>query len=88
MPNLHTLREQRGQKFEALRGIHAKAEAEKRDLTDTEQSAFDAGRTEVDKLDRDIRNAEFLTEAERLSDAETISGARAPEIVTLVVARS
>lgn len=76
MPNLISLREQRAAKVDALRAIHAKAQAESRDLTDAENAAFDAGRTEVERLERDIRNAEFLAEAERRSEAEPVTGSR------------
>jgi HK97 family phage major capsid protein len=72
--NLHTLRESRAAKVETLKALAAKAEAERRDLSADESTAFDAGRAEVEKLDRDIRNAEFLAEAERRAEAEPVSG--------------
>lgn len=68
------LREARAGKLDALKGILAKAESEKRDLNDQEQSAFDAGRKEVEKLERDIRNQEFLNEAERRATGQPIAG--------------
>lgn len=72
MPTLVSLREQRAGKVDALRAIHAKAATENRDLTDAENTAFDAGRGDVERLDRDISNAEFLAEAERRAHAEPI----------------
>lgn len=73
MRNIAALKEQRATKTDALRAIVTKAEAENRNLTDAEQSAFDAGRAEVEKIERDLRNAEFLAEAERRADAEPVT---------------
>lgn len=73
MRTLIHLREQRGLKVDAIRAIHAKAATENRDLTDTEQSAFDTGKTEVERIEREIRNHEFLADAERRAEAEPIT---------------
>lgn len=73
MTKLAALKEQRAAKTDTLRAIVAKAEAENRNLTDAEQSAFDAGKSDVEKIERDIRNAEFLAEIERRADAEPLS---------------
>lgn len=78
MKTLIELREQRAAKVDALRAIADKAKNETRDLTDAEQSAFEAGRGDVERLEREIRNAEFLAEAERSADAETVHGDRRP----------
>jgi HK97 family phage major capsid protein len=72
MLNLSALREQRSAKADAIRAIIAKATAENRDLNEQEQSAFDAGKGEVEKLERDIKNAEFLANLERRMDGEKI----------------
>lgn len=72
MPSLNTLRETRAAKVDALKAIATKAETENRDLTEAESREFEAGREAVDRLDRDIRNAEFLAEAERRSGAEPV----------------
>ena len=72
MRTLIQLREQRGLKVDAIRAIHAKAASENRDLTDAEQSAFDTGRGEVEGLEREIRNHEFLADAERRAEAEPV----------------
>lgn len=72
MPSLNSLRETRATKVDALKAIAAKAEAENRDLSEAESREFATGREAVDRLDRDIRNAEFLAEAERRSDAEPV----------------
>lgn len=74
MRTLASLRETRAARTDAIRAIVAAATAENRDLNDAEQSAFEAGRAEVEKLDRDIRNAEFLAEAERRAHAEPVAG--------------
>jgi HK97 family phage major capsid protein len=82
------LKEQRAAKVDALKAILTKAENEKRDLSDGEQSAFDSGRTEIEKLERDIRNAEFLAEAERRAHGEPVNGGGArPSCANSVCAR-
>lgn len=73
MRTLIHLREQRGLKVDAIRAIHAKAASESRDLNDTEQSAFDTGKGEVERLEREIRNHEFLADAERRAEAEPVT---------------
>lgn len=73
MRTLVALKEQRGLKVDAIRAIHAKAASETRDLNDTEQAAFDAGRSEIERLERDIRNHEFLADAERRAEAEPVT---------------
>ena len=72
--NLPALKEQRGAKVDALKAILAKAESEKRDLSDNEQGAFNTGKTELERLERDIGNAEFLAEAERRAQGEPVNG--------------
>ncbi len=74
MMNIVSLKEARAAKTDAIRAIVAKAETEKRDLTDIEQSAFDSGRGEIEKLERDIRNAEFLADMERRMDGVPVVG--------------
>jgi len=73
MRSLIALREQRGLKTDALRAIHSKAASENRDLTDAEQGAFDTGKTEVERIEREIRNHEFLADAERRAEAEPVT---------------
>jgi HK97 family phage major capsid protein len=75
MLRLPELKEARATRTDALRAMIAKAETEKRDLTDAEQAAFNAGRKDVEKLERDIRNAEFLADAERRMDGEPVGNA-------------
>src|SRR5262245_16214728 len=72
MTTLASLKEARAAKTDALRAIVAKAEAERRDLSEQEQSAFDTGRGDIEKLERDIRNSEFLAEAERRMQGEPV----------------
>lgn len=76
MPNIHELRSRRAARTDALKAMAAKAETERRDMTDAESAEFDTGRTEVDRLDRDIRNAEFLEAAERRASAEPVTHGR------------
>src|SRR5262245_4340499 len=65
MPNLPSLREARAAKADALRQIVANAAVESRDLNETETSAFNDGRAEIERLEREITRAEFLSELER-----------------------
>ena len=75
MLNIPSLREARAQKVDAVRAIVSKAETEKRDLSDQEQSAFDVGKEEIEKLERDLRNGEFLAEAERRMQGTPVGNA-------------
>lgn len=86
MKKLHELKEQRAAKVDALRAIHARALSANRDLTDSEQAEFDAGKSEVEKIERDIRNAEFLAEAERRAEAEPV-GERGGDTLTVLEGR-
>jgi HK97 family phage major capsid protein len=76
MSRLFQLKENRASRIDALKAIASRAETERRDLSETEQREFDAGRVELDRLDREVRNAEFLAEADRRADAEPITGGR------------
>lgn len=76
MRTLLHLREQRGLKIEAIRAIHAKAAGENRDMSDAEQSAFDTGKAEIEGMEREIRNHEFLADAERRAVAEPVNERR------------
>ena len=63
MMQLPELREQRGVKRDTLKAIINKAAAEKRDLSDRREAAFDAVKVEIEKIDRDIANAEVAADA-------------------------
>jgi HK97 family phage major capsid protein len=89
MPNLPSLREKRAAKVDALKAIQLAAENDNRDLTPAEASAFTQGRAEVESLDAQIRNAEFLAEAERRSAGEAVNDNRhAPDLSRYSVARA
>lgn len=92
MKSLVSLRETRAAKVEALRMLVSKAEAEPRDMSEAEQSAFDtafdAGKAEVEALDKDIRRAEFLAEAERRGPAQPLDGEMARDLGRYSVARA
>jgi HK97 family phage major capsid protein len=75
MLNLPSLREARAAKADAIRAIINKATLENRDLTDTEQSAFDAGKADIAKIEKDIGNAEFLADMERRMDGAPVTNA-------------
>jgi len=84
------LKEKRASRTDALLAIQRKAETENRDaLSDTEQSAFDGARTEIEGLDKQIRNAEFLAEAERRSHADPVNdNGHAPDLSRYSAARA
>lgn len=63
--NLHTIREQRAAKVQEMRSLLAKAESEKRNLTQPEQAGFDKLKGEITALEADEQRANFLAEAER-----------------------
>lgn len=73
MRSLAVLQEQRATKVDALKAITTRADNENRDLTPDETSAFDAGRADVERLDRDIRNSQFLAEAERRGPGDPVN---------------
>ena len=74
--NIAELREKRAARKDALKAIVDKAATETRELTAEENATFDAGRGEVEALDRQIRNAEFLAEDERHAPAAPVDGER------------
>lgn len=74
MPDVIALREKRAFALDTLKALAAKAETEKRELSADESSTFDVGRKEVETLDREIRKAEFLADAERRAPAERLDG--------------
>jgi HK97 family phage major capsid protein len=87
--SLYALKEKRAAKVDALVSIQRKAETETRDLNDNETAAFTQGRTEIESLDAQIRNAEFLAEAERRSAGEPVNDNRhAPDLSRYSVARA
>jgi HK97 family phage major capsid protein len=63
--NLSAIREQRAAKVGEMRAILAKAEADKRNLTAAEQTAFDTLKTAVTELEGQEARAQFLADAER-----------------------
>jgi HK97 family phage major capsid protein len=69
--NIHSLTEARAAKLATVAPIMSKA-AES--LSDAERDALDSARVEVEKIDRDIRNAHFFQEAERRAHAEPVTG--------------
>jgi hypothetical protein len=71
--HLPALKESRASKVDALRGIVAAAEKERRDMTEAEQAAFDTGKTELEAIEKQVRNAEFLAEFERRASGEPVT---------------
>lgn len=87
--SVHALKEKRAAKVDALLSIQRKAETETRDLNDNETAAFDTGRREIETLDCQIRNAEFLAEAERRSAGEPVNdNGHAPDLSRYSAARA
>jgi HK97 family phage major capsid protein len=72
MLSLPSLKEARAQKSDAIRAIVAKATTENRDLSEQEQSAFEAGKKDIEKLEKDIGNAEFLADMERRMEGQPV----------------
>src|SRR5215203_3510240 len=88
MTTLASLKEARAAKTDAIRAIVHKATSESRDITDDEQRMFDSGKADIEKLERDIRNAEFLGELERRETGKPVDGGdKGFEVVSRVLAR-
>lgn len=66
---LHELQEARSRTIAKMRALTDKAEAETRDLSDTENTEFGTLKDEVRALDGKIDRARFLAEAERSAPA-------------------
>jgi HK97 family phage major capsid protein len=56
-----------------MQAMLAKAEAENRDLSDTEKADFDSQRDEVRSLDQSIERAEVVSELERRASADLVT---------------
>jgi HK97 family phage major capsid protein len=56
-----------------MQALLTKAEAESRDLTDTESQAFDSHKTEIRSLDTQIERAEVVNELERRASADPVT---------------
>lgn len=69
MARLHELQERRALAVSSMREINDKAEAEKRDYSDSENEKHKQLKTEVSGLDRQIERARDLQEAERAAPA-------------------
>lgn len=72
--NLSAIREARATKVTEMRGILAKAEAEKRNLAVAEQSRFDGLKAEVTALEAQEARAQFLADAERRMQGQPADG--------------
>jgi HK97 family phage major capsid protein len=71
--HLPSLRESRAVKADQLRAIISKAASESRDLTSTEQSAFDTTKADIEKVEADIRTSEYLNDLERRMGGQPVS---------------
>ncbi len=71
---LHELQEARSRTIAKMRALTDKAEAETRDLSDTENTEFGTLKDEVRALDGKIDRARFLAEAERSAPAVLHNG--------------
>src|SRR5262245_38147591 len=69
MPKLHELQERRALAVSEMRAINDKAEAEKRDYSDSENDKHKKLKTEIAGFDRQIERARDLQEAERAAPA-------------------
>lgn len=69
MAKLHELQERRAHAVSSMREINEKAETEKRDYTDAENTKHKELKTEIAALDRQIERARDLQEADRAAPA-------------------
>lgn len=69
MPKLHELQERRSTAVSEMRSINEKAESEKRDYSDAENTKHKQLKTEIAGLDRQIAVARDLQECERAAPA-------------------
>lgn len=78
MPNLPALQERRASVADKLTEIRTAAAG--REFTDAELTEIETNRPALDDLDRQIRSAQFLADAERTAPATPINDNLAPEI--------
>lgn len=69
---LTELKEARAGKVAEMRGLLAKAETEKRQLTEPEKQGFDKLKSEITSLEADESRASFMAEAERRATGEPV----------------
>src|SRR5262245_26351322 len=74
MAKLHELLERRAHVVSEMREINTKAEAEKREYIEAEDTKHKSLKAELADLDKKIERARDLAEAERRLDGEIISG--------------
>ena len=74
MPKLHELLERRAHVVQEMRSINEKAETEKRDYSDAENTKHKELKTELAGLDKKIEVARDLQEAERSAPAIVHTG--------------
>lgn len=86
MPNLPALQERRASVADKLTEIRLGAAG--RDLNETEMAEVEAKRPELDALDRQIRSAQFLAEAERTAPGTPVNENHAPEIRSQSIAET
>lgn len=77
--NIDTLRKQRGAKHDELKAIHAKAEAENRDLNETEAAAWKDGTAALKALDARIERA-LVVEGNEARQAKAVEAPVRPGI--------
>ena len=70
--NVQSIKEARAAKTDAVRALVAKATTEKRDLSGEEQAAFDTIKQEIEKLEGDLKRAEFIAELERRTEGTPV----------------
>lgn len=72
--NLNTLRESRSAAVADMRALLAKADSEKRSLSDDESKTFETLKSKVSDLESQEARAQFLADQERAMTGTTISG--------------
>lgn len=78
--NLAAIREKRAAKVADMRTLLAKAEAEKRNLSDAEKATFDTLKGEVQTLEGDEQRATFMQEMERRQAGDPVGDKAATQL--------
>lgn len=78
--NLAAIREKRAAKVAEMRTLLAKAEAEKRNLSDAEKATFDTLKGEVQTLEGDEQRATFMQEMERRQAGDPVGDKAATQL--------
>jgi len=85
---LNDLKEKRARDFDAMKAIHAKATAEKRDMSPEERSEFDGLSGKVESHDKEIADLMKIADLERMAPGEDMSGERSRDMRSYSLAKA